>query len=434
MEILYLITVLVIGIVFGWVIKLLITKSETSRLEERNKLLENSNSETAIQLNAERDKVLKLNSELSSLKSDYDNLQEKLAEQKGEIEELQEKFIKEFENLANKIFEEKSSKFTEQNKINLDQILKPLSEKIKDFEKKVEETYDKESKERFSLAKEIKGLQELNLQMSKDATNLTNALKGDSKTMGNWGEVILESILEKSGLVKGREYFIQESHVTDEGKRLQPDVIIKLPENRNIIIDSKVSLVAYDRYCSTEDEKEREIQLKSHIASIRNHINNLSKKIYQNIYELESLDFVIMFLPVEPAYSLAAQNDWTLVNEATEKNIVLISPSILLIALKTIASLWRREFQNRNALEIAKQSGDLLDKFSAFVDDLIMVGKNIKTTKDNYDKAMNKLVEGKGNLISRTEKIRELGAKATKSLSPAILNRAQLDDDNNEIK
>jgi DNA recombination protein RmuC len=430
MEIYYFIVGLV-GIGFGWVIKLLISKNESGRLEERNNLLQEKSDKTDNELNLEREKVLKLNSEISSLKADYDNLQEKLAEQKGEIEELQEKFIKEFENLANKILEEKSSKFTEQNKANLDQILKPLNEKIKDFEKKVEETYDKESKERFSLAREIKGLQELNLQMSKDATNLTNALKGDSKTMGNWGEVILESILEKSGLVKDREFFIQESHVLEEGKRLQPDVIVKLPENRNIIIDSKVSLVAYDRYCSIEDEKERAIELKSHIVSIRNHINNLSAKNYQSIYELESLDFVIMFLPIEPAYSLAAQNDWTLVNEATEKNIVMISPSILLIALKTIASLWRREFQNRNAFEIAKKSGALLDKFKLFVDDLISVGNNLRTTKDNYDKAMNKLVDGKGNLVSKTEKIRELGAKATKSLPQNIIDRAMDEEGDN---
>jgi DNA recombination protein RmuC len=424
MEIIYLFIALLIGLLFGWIIKSLIDKNKSGRLEERNNLLQEKIDKTDNELNSEREKVLKLNSDFSSLKADYDNLQRKLAEQKGEIEELQEKFIKEFENLANKIFEEKSSKFTEQNKANLDQILKPLNEKIKDFEKKVEETYDKESKERFSLAREIKGLQELNLQMSKDATNLTNALKGESKTMGNWGEVILESILEKSGLVKDREFFIQESHVSDEGKRLQPDVIVKLPENRNIIIDSKVSLVAYERYCSIEDENERAIELKSHIASIRNHINNLSAKNYQTIYELESLDFVIMFLPIEPAFSLAAQKEWALVNEATEKNIVLISPSILLIALKTIASLWRREFQNRNAFEIAKRSGALLDKFKLFVDDLISVGNNLRTTKDNYDKAMNKLVDGKGNLVSRTEKIRELGAKTTKSLPQNIIDRA----------
>jgi len=424
MEILYLIIGLAFGLALGWVIKLLISKNESGRIEERNNLLREENDKLDNELNSEREKVLKLNSDISSLKADYDNLQEKLAEQKGEIEKLQEKFIKEFENLANKILEEKSSKFTEQNKANLDQILKPLSDKIKDFENKVEETYDKESKERFSLAKEIKGLQELNLKMSRDATNLTNALKGDSKVMGNWGEMILESILEKSGLVKDREYFIQESHLTDDGRRLQPDVIVKLPEQRNIIIDSKVSLVAYDRYCSVEDEKEKDNELKSHIISIRNHINNLSSKNYQSIYELETLDFVIMFVPVEPAYSLAAQNDWTLVNEATEKNIVLISPSILLIALKTIASLWRREFQNRNALEIAKKSGDLLDKFKLFVDDLVAIGNNLKTTKDNYDKAMNKLVDGKGNLISRAEKIKELGAKTSKSLPQNILDRA----------
>jgi len=421
MEILYILAGLVIGVTFSW----LIQRNKTAKLEERIRLTIEQNKENENLLIGEREKSYNLNSELSSLKADYTNLQEKLEENKKEVEQLQEKFINEFENLANKIFEEKSSKFTEQNKANLDQILKPLNEKIKDFEKKVEETYDKESKERFSLAREIKGLQELNQQMSKDATNLTNALKGDSKTMGNWGEVILESILEKSGLAKNREYFIQESHVTDEGKRLQPDVIVKLPENRNIIIDSKVSLVAYDRYCSIEDEKEKEVELKSHIVSIRNHINNLSAKNYQTIYELESLDFVIMFLPIEPAYSLAAQNDWTLVNEATEKNIVLISPSILLIALKTISSLWRREFQNRNAFEIAKKSGALLDKFKLLVDDLISVGNNLRTTKDNYDKAMNKLVDGKGNLIIKTEKIRELGAKATKTLPQNIIDRAK---------
>jgi DNA recombination protein RmuC len=389
MEIIFLIIGLVIGAFASWFIASFKFKGETNVIEERRK-----------------------------------NLQVKFDKQEEDIENLQNKFKDTFINLANDIFDRKTKDFSTQSKNNLDQILSPFNEKLKDLEKKVEETYDKESKERFSLAKEIKGLQELNLQMSKDATNLTNALKGDSKTMGNWGEVILESILEKSGLVKDREFFIQESHLSDDGKRLQPDVIVKLPENRNIIIDSKVSLVAYDRYCSIEDEKERANELKSHISSLRNHINNLSAKNYQSIYGLESLDFVIMFLPIEPAYSLAAQNDWTLVNEATEKNIVLISPSILLIALKTIASLWRREFQNRNAFEIAKKSGALLDKFKLFVDDLISVGNNLRTTKDNYDKAMNKLVDGKGNLVSRTEKIRELGAKATKSLPKNIIDRA----------
>jgi DNA recombination protein RmuC len=415
---------ILVGIIVGSIIAWLALGKKSAKLEERNRLTEEQNKENESMLNEEREKVLQLNSQLSSLQADYDNLQEKLSDQKGELEKLQEKFTKEFENLANRIFEEKSTKFTEQNKTNLDQILKPLNEKLKDFEKKVEETYDKESKERFSLVNEIKGLQELNLQMSKDATDLTNALKGDSKTMGNWGEVILESILEKSGLVKDREYFVQESHPTGDGKRLQPDIIVKLPEDKNIIIDSKVSLVAYDKFCSSEDEKEREKELNKLVISIRNHINELSQKNYQNIYELEGLDFVIMFVPIEPAYNLAAQKNWAIFSEAPEKNIIILSPSNLLIALRTIAFLWRREFQNRNALKIAKQSGDLLDKFKAFVDDLISVGKNLQATKDNYDKAMNKLVEGKGNLISRSEKIRELGAKTSKSLPQSILDRA----------
>jgi DNA recombination protein RmuC len=425
MEFLFILIGLIIGILFAW----LILRNKSAKLEERNRLTEEQNKENESLLNVEREKVLQLNSNLSSVQADYDNLQEKLVEQKAEVEKLQEKFTKEFENLANKIFEEKTTKFTEQNKANLDQILEPLNEKIKDFEKKVEETYDKESKERFSLVKEIKGLQELNLQMSKDATDLTNALKGDSKTMGNWGEVILESILEKSGLVKDREYFVQESHLTSEGKRLQPDIIVKLPEDKNIIIDSKVSLVAYNNFCSSEDDNEREKELSKLIFSIRTHINELSEKNYQKIYELEGLDFVIMFLPIEPAYNLAAQKNWNLFSEAPEKNIIILSPSNLLIALKTIAFLWRREFQNRNALKIAKQSGDLLDKFKAFVDDLISVGKNLQSTKENYDKAMNKLVDGKGNLISRSEKIRELGAKTSKSLPQSILDRALEDSE-----
>jgi DNA recombination protein RmuC len=271
----------------------------------------------------------------------------------------------------------------------------------------------------------------MNQQITQEAKNLTEALKGQSKTQGNWGEFILESILEKSGLVKGREYVVQESLTAESGKRFQPDVIIKLPENKSIVIDSKVSLVAYEKFISSDDENQKALALREHINSIRSHIKNLSSKNYQNLYQLESLDFVLMFMPVEPAFALAVQNDQTIFNDAFEMNIVIVSPSTLLATLRTISSIWRQEKQNRNAMEIAKQSGDMLDKFTAFVEDLLSVGKGLISVKDNYDKAMNKLTDGRGNLINRAEKIKQLGAKASKSLPPNILNRAEQDDDTN---
>jgi DNA recombination protein RmuC len=451
MEIIY----LIIGLVIGFVIAFLFFKSkktvsieeanklneqinslkvDSGKLAERIKLFEEDKANLQIDLKNEREKSEKLNSENSSLKSDYSNLQEKLSEQKSEIEKLQEKFTKEFENLANKIFEDKSVRFTEQNKTNLDQLLKPLSEKIKDFEKKVDDVYVTDSKERAGLVQQIKSLHELNQQMSKDANNLTSALKGQTKTQGNWGEFILESILEKSGLVKGREYVVQESLTAESGKRFQPDVIINLPENKSIIIDSKVSLVGYERFISAEDEHEKQLGLREHINSIRSHIKNLSGKNYQNLYQLESLDFVLMFMPIEPAFAYAVQSDPSLFSDAFEQNIVIVSPSTLLATLRTISSIWRQESQNKNALEIARQSGEMLDKFAAFVDDLISVGKGLVGAKDNYDKAMNKLTEGRGNLISRSEKIKKLGAKASKSLPPSILNRADIDDENNLLE
>jgi DNA recombination protein RmuC len=404
-------------------------KVEAAKFTERIKLLEDDKAVLNSDLKNEREKSEKLNAENSSLKSDYSNLQTKLAEQKGEIEELQQKFTKEFENLANKIFEEKGNKFTEQNKEKLSEILNPLKEKISEFEKKVEETNKESIRGHASLREQLQMLKDMNQQITQEAKNLTEALKGQSKTQGNWGEFILESILEKSGLVKGREYVVQESLTAESGKRFQPDVIIKLPENKSIVIDSKVSLNAYEKFISNEDEHQKQLALREHINSIRSHIKNLSSKNYQNLYQLESLDFVLMFMPVEPAFAFAVQNDQTIFNDAFDMNIVIVSPSTLLATLRTISSIWRQEKQNRNALEIAKQSGDMLDKFTAFVEDLISVGKGLISIKDNYDKAMNKLTDGRGNLISRAEKIKELGAKASKSLPPAILNRAKEDSE-----
>ncbi|WP_304131397.1 DNA recombination protein RmuC [Ignavibacterium album] len=447
MEIIY----LIIGLLIGFVLAFLFLKSKKSiPIEEANKLTEEINSlkvengklserinlleadkmSLQTELKQEREKSEKLTSENSSLKSDYSNLQEKLDEQKTEIEELQQKFVKEFENLANKIFEEKSAKFTEQNKEKISEILNPLKEKITEFEKKVEESSKESIKGHSSLKEQLEMLRQMNQQITQEAKNLTEALKGQSKTQGNWGEFILESILEKSGLVKGREYFVQESLVTEAGKRYQPDVIIYLPENKSIIIDSKVSLNAYERYISTDNENEKAKALRDHIISIRSHLKSLSSKNYQALYQLNSLDFVLMFMPIEPAFALAVQQDAGLFNEAFEMNIVIVSPSTLLATLRTIASIWRQENQNRNALEIAKQAGALYDKFVNFYNDLVDVGKKLDAAKDSYEEAMKKVHDGRGNLIAGVEKMKQLGAKASKSLPPAALNRADFDENN----
>lgn len=447
MEIVY----LIIGLAVGSVIAFLFLKSkktvpieeanklndqinslkvDAGKLSERISLFEKDKSSLQAELKTEREKSENLTSENSSLKSDYANLQTKLSEQKEEMDNLQKKFTTEFENLANRIFEEKGNKFTEQNKEKLSEILNPLREKISEFERKVEETSKESIKGNASLREQLQMLKEMNQKITQEATNLTNALKGQSKTQGNWGEFILESILEKSGLVKGREYVVQESLTAESGKRFQPDVIINLPENKSIIIDSKVSLVGYEKFISSDDEREKQLALREHINSIRSHIKSLSGKNYQNLYQLESLDFVLMFMPIEPAFAYAVQSDASLFTDAFEQNIVIVSPSTLLATLRTIASIWRQENQNRNALEIAKQSGDMLDKFTSFVDDLISVGKGLMAAKDNYDKAMNKLVDGRGNLVNRAEKIKQLGAKASKTLPQSILNRVDIDDNN----
>jgi DNA recombination protein RmuC len=434
MEIVFLIVGIIIGVATSFFVLKYKYQSTSSKLEERNAITEDSLTETKAALDSERAKVIDLSSKLSALNAVNNNLEQKLSEQKKELDELQSRFTKEFENLANRILEEKSQKFTEQNKSNLDNILTPLQERIKEFEKRVNEVYVNETKERASLAEQIRGLHELNQQMSKEANNLTRALKGDSKTQGGWGEFILESILEKSGLLKDREYAVQQTVKSEDGRNLRPDVIVNLPENKSMVIDSKVSLTAYEHFTSTDDEAERARYLKDHINSIRNHLKRLSPKEYQKLYGLTSLDFVLMFIPIEPAFALAVQNDPGLFYEAFEKNIVIVSPTTLLATLRTIASIWKQEKQNANALEIAKQSGELYDKFVGFVEDLISLGNNLKQTKDNYDKAMNKLVEGRGNLVGRAENIKQLGANTTKSIPDALLDRADNGEELSENK
>ncbi len=340
-----------------------------------------------------------------------------------------------FENIANKIFDDKSKKLVDNNKESLSTVLNPLQDKIRQFEKRVEDTYDKESKERFSLAREIKQLQEMNTQISEDAVNLTNALKGDNKAQGSWGEMILETLLENSGLVKGREYEVQVSLQSTEGGKFQPDVVVHLPESRDIIIDSKVSLKAWDAYCSTDDVDDKAGFLKQHVQSVRSHVKGLSGKDYQNLAGISTLDYVFLFMPIDAAYSVAIQNDPSLSQYAFEKNIVFVSPTMLLTTLKLAQNLWRLDQQNQNAVEIAEKAGALYDKFVNFVTDLEDVGAGIDSTKKRYDKAHNKLRSGTGNLIRRVEDLKTLGAKTSKKLEhEALLKGTEEDAPNKELK
>lgn len=363
-------------------------------------------------------------SENASLKAEGRALTEKLEGQKKELEELHQKMSLEFKNLAHEIFEEKSKKFTDQNKVNIGEVLNPLKEKILEFEKKVEDSNKENVKMNSSLGEQLKQLKELNQQITKEAENLTKALKGDTKTQGNWGEFILESILEKSGLQKGSEFIIQESTTTENG-RLRPDVVVKLPDNKNIIIDSKVSLVAYEQAVNAETEDERMAQLKMHVQSLKNHIKQLAAKDYQNLYGVEALDFILLFVPIEPAFSTALQAEPDLFNLAYEKQIVLVSPTTLLATLRTVSNIWRYEYQNRNVLEIARQAGDMYDKFVNFSEDLIKLGQQMDTAKKSYSDAMNKLVDGNGNLVKRAERLKELGAKTSKQMNDKLLDRSK---------
>jgi DNA recombination protein RmuC len=366
---------------------------------------------------------------LAKKESEGNTLIAKLADQKLEVEKLQERFTKDFELLANKILEEKSAKFTEQNKENLKTILSPLQEKIQLFEKKVEDTHKESIGFNAALHQQIRGLREVHEQMSKETLNLTKALKGDSKMQGNWGEMILEKVLEKSGLEKDREYFVQKSFDTAEGNKVFPDIVINLPDGKKMIVDSKVSMVSYERFVNEESENQREEELSLHIQSIKRHIDQLSEKNYQDLYQMESPDFVLMFIPIETAFSIAINSDVNLYNKAFEKNIVIVTPSTLLATLRTIDSMWTNQKQQENAIEIARQAGALYDKFEGFVTDLIQIGKKIDDSKKEYSEAMNKLVDGRGNIVNSIEKLKKMGAKAKKSLPENILRRAEVEDD-----
>jgi DNA recombination protein RmuC len=364
--------------------------------------------------------------QLSKKEVDFENLWERNKEQKEEVEKLQEKFTKEFENLANKILDEKSNKFTEQNKENMKNILTPLQDKIQLFEKKVEDTHKESIDYHAALRQQILGLREMNIQMSKETINLTKALKGDSKMQGNWGELVLERVLEKSGLEKGREYEVQQAFITEDGNRVFPDVVINLPDGKKMIVDSKVSLTAYEKHINEEDDILKISYLKEHVSSIKRHVEQLGNKSYHDLYQIESPDFVLLFIPIEPAFAMALNEDTNLYNKAFEKNIVIVTPATLLATLRTIDSMWTNQKQQENALEIARQAGALYDKFEGFVADLIKIGKKIDESKIEYSGAMNKLVEGKGNLIVSVEKLKKMGAKAKKALPESIINRAEI--------
>ncbi|MEI6865816.1 DNA recombination protein RmuC [Flavicella sp.] len=410
-------------------------KQTISKAEKTIEVLKNEASKNIEQLRNTKDNELEelrgknnhLAIENTKTESELKNTQEKLKDNKREVEQLQEKFTKEFENLANKILDEKSTKFKEQNRESLSQILNPLKERIQIFEKKVEDTNKESIVRNSALKQQIESLEKLNLKMSQEAVNLTKALKGDSKTQGNWGELILERVLEKSGLEKGREYDLEKSFATEEeGKtRLRPDVIINLPDNRKMVVDSKVSLTAYEQYVNSDTEEAKTTFIKEHVNSLKRHIDQLSAKKYEDLHQIESPDFVLLFIPIEPAFAVALEADHELYNKAFVKNIVIVTPSTLLATLRTIDSMWQNEKQQKNAIEIARQAGALYDKFEGLLQDLIKVGNRLKDTKNEYDGAMNKLVSGRGNLIISVEKIKTLGAKAKKSLPSTLLNRAE---------
>lgn len=413
MEFIITIALLIIG--FAWIAY----QNKSKGLD-----LDNSKNDDLVQ------QIIDLKSELSAKEERIKILNEKILETQESKEETEERLTKEFENLAHKILDLNSEKFKKQNKEQIDTLLNPLSEQIEKFKKKVEDTNEKGVERNAMLMQKINSLESLNNKLSQDALNLTNALKGDSKTQGDWGESRLELLLEKSGLTNGVHFSTQGGYKDDEGKLKKPDFIINLPDNKHLIIDSKVSLTAYVEYYNAEDELTEQQAIKRHLDSIKRHYVELSDKDYPNLYGINAPDHVLMFVPNEPALMLALNEDKNLYLNALEKNIVLVSASTLLATLSTVASIWKQEDQKRNALEIAKEGGLLYDKFEGFIQDLIKVGKSLKSSKDSYEDAMSKLTEGRGNIIKKIENLKDLGAKTKKSLPQNIIDRANQDEDN----
>ena len=403
-----------LGLCAGLFVYVLNLRSTLNRLEQQNL----TEAAFAISLRNERDQALQ---NAIRLEAALDSERKQGLGRIESLNEAKEALTSQFKNLANEILEDKSKRFTEQNVANLDALLKPLQTKLTEFKEQVNTSYGNEARERFALRNEIEKLSQLNLRMSDETRSLTQALKGDSKVQGNWGELVLESILESSGLRKGEEYLVQDSHTQTDGSRLQPDVVVKLPEGRSLVVDSKVSITAYSRHAEASDPLIVEQELAAHIQSLRQHIQGLSSKNYSSLYGIGSVDFVLMFVPIEPAFLLALKTAPNLYQEALSKNIVLVCPSTLMATLRTVAHLWRQDHQNRNALEIAKQCGALYDKFVGFVDDLEKLGQRLDQAQTSYHDAFSKLKSGKGNLIRTAEKVRELGVKPSKNLPTPLI-------------
>jgi DNA recombination protein RmuC len=403
------------GITIGLLVYVLIVRSHQKQtataLQEQTALLNT--------LREERDQAIQ---HAIRLEAELDSERKQVQHRIESLNEAKEALSNQFKNLANEILEEKSKKFTEHNAQQLDILLKPLQTKLTEFKEQVSHSYDQEARERFALKNEIERLANLNIKMSDEARSLTNALKGDSKIQGNWGELVLESILESSGLRKGEEYLVQDSHAQADGGRLQPDVIVKLPEGRHLIIDSKVSITAYARHTEASDSAIAEQELLAHIQSIRQHIQGLSAKNYAGIADLSTVDFVLMFIPIEPAFLSALKAAPNLYQDALTKNIVLVCPSTLMATLRTVAHLWRQDQQNKNAMEIARQCANLYDKFVGFVEDLEQIGKRLDQAQSSYHEAFNKLKSGKGNLIKAAERVKELGVKPSKMIAGHLQN------------
>lgn len=397
-------------------------EKEKSLFEDRNLSLLKEKEELNQQIQLFRTENGIQGQQLARAEADFGNLQEKLETQKKEMENLQLKFTTEFENIASKILKQNTEDFSKSNQKGMNEMLLPLKEKIQLFEKKVEDTYEKGLKDQTDLKAELKKLHDLNLKISDEANNLTRALKGDVKKQGNWGEMILERILERSGLAEGREYIKQESVLSENGQRFQPDVVIHLPDQKHIVVDSKVSLVAYERLVNAENEKDRPAFVKEHLQSVRSHIKILSEKHYQHSPNFNSPDFVLLFIPIESSFSIAVQEDQELFTYAWDNKVVIVSPSTLLATLRTIASIWQQENQTRNAIEIARQGGALYDKFVSFISDMESIGKSLESTRKTYDQAVGKLYVGSGNLVRRAENIKKLGAKTTKELPPELIS------------
>ncbi|MCX8992923.1 DNA recombination protein RmuC [Citrobacter portucalensis] len=439
------------GLLVGW----LATKARADQIRadliEERRELDIALSAARQQLSQEahwRDECELLNNELRSLHSINTSLEADLREVTTRLEATQQhaedkirqminseqRLSEQFENLANRIFEHSNRRVDEQNRQSLNSLLAPLREQLDGFRRQVQDSFGKEAQERHTLAHEIRNLQQLNAQMAQEAVNLTRALKGDNKTQGNWGEVVLTRVLEASGLREGYEYETQVSIENDARSRMQPDVIVRLPQGKDVVIDAKMTLVAYERYFNAEDEYTRESALQEHIASVRNHIRLLGRKDYQQLPGLRTLDYVLMFIPVEPAFLLALDRQPELITEALRNNIMLVSPTTLLVALRTIANLWRYEHQSRNAQQIADRASKLYDKMRLFVDDMSAIGQSLDKAQDNYRQAMKKLSSGRGNVLSQAEAFRSLGVEIKREINPELAEQATTQDEEYRLR